>query len=89
MKAARVAMLSFILAGAISLCVSPGAAAKTIYYVVVDPITQLCTIVDAKPEDATRVVVTMSSLYIDIGREEAERGLRSIMGCTNYRARGA
>ena len=87
MKAARDAMLGFILAGALSLCVSPGAAAKTIYYVVVDPITQLCTIVEAKPKDPTRVVVTMSSLYI--GREEAERGLMSIMGCTNYRARGA
>lgn len=86
MKAARDAMVSILLAGAISLCVTPGAAAKTIYYVIVDPITQLCTIVDAKPKDPTRVVVTMSSLYL--GRAEAERGLRSIMGCTNYRARG-
>ena len=79
MKAARDAMLGFILAGAISLCVSPGAAA------IVDPITQVCTIVEAKPKDPTRVVVTMSGHYL--GRAEAERGLRSIMGCTNYRAR--
>ena len=87
MKAARDAMRSIVLACAISFYVTPSAATTTKYYVVVDPITQLCTIVDAKPKDPTRVVVTMSSLYI--GREEAERGLMSIMGCTNYRARRA
>ena len=80
-------MRAIILAWAISIYVTPSIAATTKYYVIVDPITQLCAIVDAKPKDPTRVVVTMSGLYI--GREEAERGLKSIMGCTNYRARRA
>ena len=87
MKPARDAMRSIILGWAIALYVTPSAASTTKYYVIVDPVTQLCTLEDTKPKDPTRVVVTMSSLYI--GREEAERGLKNIIGCTNYRARGA
>ena len=83
----KTAIISIIVTWAISLYVTSSFAATTIYYVIIDPITQYCTIVDAKPKESTRVVVTMSSRYI--GRAEAERGLMSIMGCMNYRARGA
>ncbi len=66
---------------------SPSLAATAYFYVVLHPVTHMCSVVDTKPKDASTIVVIMDGAHIS--RVDAERGLNAMMGCANYRSRGA
>jgi hypothetical protein len=66
-----------LLAGA---CVLP-AAAQTSYFIVQDPQTKHCQIVDKRPaESAIKVVNPDGSVYTT--RNEAETGMKTVKVCT-------
>lgn len=62
-------------------------ATTSYLYVALHPVTHLCSVVDTKPKDACTVVVVMDGAQLS--RADAERGLSSMIGCANYRSRGA
>jgi hypothetical protein len=70
-----------------STLASPVSAATSYFYVVLHPVTHVCSVVDTKPKDASTIVVIMDGAQLS--RADAERGLNSMIGCANYRTRGA
>ena len=66
---------------------SPSWAATSYFYVVLHPVTHMCSVVDTKPKDASTIVVIMNGTHLS--RSDAERGLNAMIGCSNYRSRGA
>jgi hypothetical protein len=77
------AMKKSLLACAFALAFTGAAFAQTVsteYYVVHDPATKKCTIVDKKPTSTTTTVVSNGVFKT---RTEAETGMKSIKVCTS------
>jgi hypothetical protein len=73
-------MKKSLLAGAFALAFTGAAFAQvTEYYVVHDPATKKCTIVDKKPTSTTTTVVSNGVFKT---RTEAETGMKTIKVCT-------
>lgn len=75
-------MRKFLLAGAMAAGVIVPASAQTTvteYYVIQDPSTKRCTIVDQRPSSSTSVVL---DLGIFRTRTEAELGMKRTKVCT-------
>jgi hypothetical protein len=73
-------MKKSLLAGAFALAFTGAAYAQaTEYYVVHDPATKKCTIVDKKPTSTTTTVVSNGVFKT---RTEAETGMKTIKVCT-------
>jgi hypothetical protein len=70
-----------ILAAAAAIMSSAVYAQATEYYVVQDPATKKCTIVDKKPITTTSVVVGDGKVFKT--RTEAETGMKTMKVCTN------
>jgi hypothetical protein len=74
---AKTAILAGLLAGA---CVLP-AAAQTSYFIVQDPHTKHCQIVDKRPtESEIKIVNPDGSVYTT--RNDAETGMKTVKVCT-------